>query len=387
MEHTLLKTPLYEWHIAHGARMVDFAGWAMPLQYTSILQEHAVTRSACGILDISHMGRLRFEGPGAEEFLAALLTRRMRDLRQGQIRYSLVTNEQGGILDDVLVGYYHDEYGQPFYVVVVNAVNREKIVRLVEEHLPPQRAEARGREVVWSDVTRLWAMFAIQGPKSVELLQPLVDLDLEGMRYYKGALVRILHPSADRQGGIISRTGYTGEDGFELSIGAGVAWGVWEAMLAQGKRLEVVPTGIGARDILRLEAGMPLYGQELTEQINPFEAGLGFTCYLTGVDFPGRDALLRLQKEPLKRTRVGLELTGRRVAREGCPVLAGGEQVGWVTSGTYSLSLGKPIAMACLRPEFAEPQTELSVDVRGRLEPARVVPLPFYRRETKGSSP
>jgi aminomethyltransferase len=274
MDRKLLLTPLYEWHVAHGARMVDFAGWSMPLQYTSILQEHAATRSACGILDISHMGRLRFEGPGAELFLAGLLTRRVGDLRLGQVRYSLVTNDAGGILDDVLVGHYHDENGQPFYVVVVNAANREKIVRWTHDHLPRQRAEARGQEVVVSDVTRLWAMFAIQGPRSVEALQPLVDADLENMRYYNGELVRILHPAARRQGGIISRTGYTGEDGFELSIGAGIARGVWEAVLELGRPLGLVPTGIGARDILRLEAGMPLYGHELSEQVNPFEAGL-----------------------------------------------------------------------------------------------------------------
>lgn len=386
MDRSSLLTPLYEWHVAHGARMVDFAGWSMPLQYTSILQEHAATRSACGILDISHMGRLRFEGPGAELFLAGLLTRRVGDLRLGQVRYSLVTNDEGGILDDVLVGHYHDENGQPFYVVVVNAANREKIIRWTHDHLPRARAEARGQEVVVSDVTRLWAMFAIQGPKSVEVLQPLVDADLENMRYYNGELVRILHPAAKRQGGIISRTGYTGEDGFELSIGAGIARGVWEALLELGKPLGLVPTGIGARDILRLEAGMPLYGHELTEEVNPFEAGLEFTCYLTGVDFPGRDALRRLESEPPQRARVGLELASRRVAREGFPVLHAGEQVGRITSGTFSPTLGKSIAMAYVRPDCAGPHADLRVDIRGQPEPARVVPLPFYRRSAKGAS-
>ena len=291
MHANLLKTPLYEWHVAHGARMVEFAGWAMPLQYTSIIEEHLAIRAACGIADISHMGRLRFEGPGAAVFLACLLTRRVGDLRLGQIRYSLVTNEQGGILDDVLVGYYHDDNSQPFYVVVVNAGNHEKIVRWVAAHLTRELAEVRGQEIVWSDVTRLWAMFAIQGPRSVELLQPLVDVDLQWMRYYRGTPVRILHPAARRQGGIISRTGYTGEDGFELSIGASIARDVWEVLLELGKPLGVVPTGIGARDTLRLEAGMPLYGHELSEEINPFEAGLGFACHLVGYDFPGRDAL------------------------------------------------------------------------------------------------
>jgi glycine cleavage system T protein/glycine cleavage system H protein len=257
-----LHTPLHHWHLAHGARMVEFAGWAMPLQYASIIDEHLATRNACGMTDISHMGRLRFEGPGAAEFLAGLITRRVGDLRLGQIRYSLVTNDEGGILDDVLAGYYNNEYGQPFYVMVVNAGNRRKIIDWVGAHLPPERAEAPGREVVWSDVTRLWAMLAIQGPRSVELLQPLIDVDLESMRYYKGTLVRILHPAARRQGGIISRTGYTGEDGFELSIGASIAPAVWEVLVDMGRPLGVVPAGLGARDTLRLEAGMPLYGHE-----------------------------------------------------------------------------------------------------------------------------
>ncbi len=383
-DRPLLKTPLHDWHVARKGRMVAFAGWSMPVHYSSILEEHKATRRACGVTDISHMGRLRFEGPGAAVFLAELLTRRVGDLRLGQIRYSLITNEEGGILDDVLVGYYHNEHGQPFYVVVVNASNRGKIVPWVYKHLPHERAEAPGAEVVFSDVTRLWAMFAIQGPRSVEVLQPLVDVDLESMRYYKGHQVRILHPAAQRQGGIISRTGYTGEDGFELAVGATVARGVWEAILELGCSLGAVPTGIGARDTLRLEAGMPLYGHELSESTHPFEAGLGFACYLTGYDFPGRDALKELQTHPPTRMRVGLELSGKRVAREGSPILVGSEQVGTVTSGTFSPTLKKPIAMGYLRPGLAQPGTELEVDIRGRREPARVVKLPFYRREAKG---
>jgi glycine cleavage system T protein (aminomethyltransferase) len=382
----LLKTPLFEWHVAQGARMVEFAGWAMPVQYTSIFDEHRATRNACGITDISHMGRLRFEGPGTEHFLAALLTRRVGDLRLGQIRYSLVTNEQGGILDDVLVGYYHNEYGQPFYLVVVNASNREKIVRWTSQHLPRELAEARGEEIVWADVTRLWAMFAVQGPRAIEVLQPIIDEDLSAMRYYKGQQVRILHPAAQRQGAIISRTGYTGEDGFELALGASIARAVWEALLELGKAHGIVPTGLGARDTLRLEAGMPLYGHELSEEIDPFQAGLGSACYLTGVDFPGRDRLKQIEQEPLRWTRIGLELAGRRVAREGYPVLAANAKAGWITSGTFSPTLEKSIAMAYVRPEFAKPGTELCVDVRGRQEPARVVKLPFYSRNAKGAA-
>jgi aminomethyltransferase len=379
LEH-LEKTPLFDWHVAHGARMVDFAGWHMPVQYTSIIEEHNAIRAGVGVADISHMGRLRFEGPGTAVFLAELLTRRVADMALGQIRYSLVTNEAGGILDDVLVGYYHDEFGQPFYVLVVNAGNRAKIVDWVRRHLPPERAEALGAEVIFTDVTRLWAMFAIQGPRSVELLQPLVDADLPTMKYYRGAQVRILHPAAQRQGGIISRTGYTGEDGFELSVGAGIARGVWEAIIGLGRPLGLVAAGLGARDTLRLEAGMPLYGHELTEQTDPFQAGLGHACHLVGYDFPGRDALKRIAAAPPRLVRVGLELTGRRMPRQGCAILDQGRAVGEVTSGTFAPTLQRPIAMGYVAPSAAAPGTQLEIDIRGRPEPARVVQLPFYRR-------
>jgi aminomethyltransferase len=383
MDPTLLKTPLFDWHVARGARMVDFAGWAMPVQYSSIIEEHTATRTAVAITDISHMGRLRFEGPGAAVFLAEMLTRRVADMELGQIRYSLVTNDQGGILDDVLVGYYHDAYGQPFYVVVVNASNRQKIVDWIEAHLPRERAKIPGREVIFTDLSRLWAMFAIQGPKSIDVLQPLVNFDLQWMRYYRGARVQLLHPAAQRQGGIVSRTGYTGEDGFELSIGAEIAPAIWQAIVDQGKPLGIVPCGLGARDTLRLEAGMPLYGHELSEEINPIEAGLGFACHLVGYDFPGRDALLRMQRTPLTRLRVGLEMSGQRVPRQGYPILCGGQPVGEVTSGTFSPTLKKPIAMGYVEPTASEPGTELEVDLRGRAEPARVIELPFYQRDRR----
>ena len=381
MEALLSHTPLFGWHVAHGGRMVDFAGWAMPVQYTSIIQEHQAIRTAVGIADISHMGRLRFEGPGAAVFLAELLTRRVADMELGQIRYSLVTNEAGGILDDVLVGYYHNSYGQPFFMLVVNASNRAKIVSWVDAHLPPERMERPGAEIIWADVSRLWAMFAVQGPRSIELLQPLVDVDLRAMRYYRGAQSLILHPAAERQGCIISRTGYTGEDGFELSLGASIAPAVWDVLMDLGQPLGIVPAGLGARDTLRLEAGMPLYGHEISEQIDPFQAGLGSACHLVGYDFPGRDALVKIQKQPLTSARIGLELSGKRAARQDCPILSAGKPIGRVTSGSYSPTLEKPIAMGYVATEFAKPGTELQIDIRGHVESARVVELPFYSRK------
>jgi len=383
MDPTLLRTPLFDWHVAQGARMVDFAGWAMPVQYTSIIAEHNATRQAVAITDISHMGRLRFEGPGAVVFLAELLTRRVADMELGQVRYSLVTNDAGGILDDVLVGYYHDSYGQPFYVVVVNASNRQKIVAWIDAHLPRERAEAPGREVIFTDVSRLWAMFAIQGPKSIDVLQPLVNCDLRWMRYYRGARVQLLHPDARRQGAIVSRTGYTGEDGFELSVGMEIAPAIWQAIVELGTPLGMIPCGLGARDTLRLEAGMPLYGHELSEEVNPIEAGLGFACHLVGYDFPGRDALLAIQKAPLSRVRVGLEISGNRVPRQGYTISSGGCRVGEVTSGTHSPTLKRPIAMGFVEPAAAAVGGELQIDLRGCAVPARVVELPFYQRDRK----
>ena len=281
----------------------------------------------------------------------------------------------------MLVGYYHDPFGQPFFVLVVNASNHEKIVHWVHAHLPQERAERPGHEIVFSDVSQLWAMFAIQGPRSVELLQPLVDVDLASMKYYRGAQVRILHPAAQREGGIISRTGYTGEDGFELSLGSGIAAGVWEAIIELGQPLGLVPAGLGARDTLRLEAGMPLYGHELSEKINPFQAGLGFACHLAGYDFPGRDALLRHPETAAAGGPHRIGDAGR------APVAAGrlpdpgrgktdrrGHQRHAIRRRSASRS-----RWATSRPAFAQPGVELEIDIRGRAEPAQVVEIPFYQ--------
>lgn len=363
------RTPLYEWHASHGGRMVDFAGWAMPVQYVSIVAEHVATRTAAGLFDISHMGRLRFDGPGAAAFLDGVCTRRVLDMKPGRIRYSLITNEQGGILDDVLVYRLDDALGGSYYLLVVNAGNRQKIV----DWLRPRVADAG--QVQMSDVTATWAMIAVQGPRALQIVEPLVDVELAAMKYYCG-----VETSIAGHGGIVSRTGYTGEDGCELVVGAGAASGLWEALVERGAPLGAMPAGLGARDTLRLEAAMPLYGHELSEQIDPFQAGLDFAVDLADHAFPGRDRLVVVRDDPARPRRVGLEMSGRRAAREGYPVLVEGRQVGQVTSGTFSPTLNKPIAMAYVEPLAAQPGTRLTVDVRGQLEPAVVVELPFYRR-------
>jgi aminomethyltransferase len=267
--------------------------------------------------------------------------------------------------------------------MVVNASNCDKIVAWVHKHLSPERANRPGHEIVFTDVSNLWAMFAIQGPKALDLLQPFVDADLQNMKYYRGETVRLLHPAAKRQGGIISRTGYTGEDGFELSLGMGICLSIWEALMEYGKSLGVMATGLGARDTLRLEAGMPLYGHELTEEIDPFQAGLGFACHLSGFNFPGRDALLKIEKQPPMLSRVGLELVSRRVPRQDCAIFSGGQRVGTVTSGSFSPTLQKSIAMGYVATNAAVPGSTLHIDIRGSLEAAKVVPIPFYTRGKK----
>lgn len=374
MPDSLARTPLYDWHAAHGGRLVDFAGWSMPVQYGSIAAEHAAVRSEAGLFDVSHMGRLRLDGRSSDAadvaaFLDSVTTRRVVDMRPGQVRYSLVTNDAGGILDDVLVYRLQDAAGRGYFLLVVNASNRAKIV----EWLAPRVGEHAG--VRMSDVTTAWAMIAVQGPAALQLVRPLVDAPLDDLRYYRCLETRIAG-----HGGIVSRTGYTGEDGWELILGAGAVVGVWEQLLAAGSARGVLACGLGCRDTLRLEAAMPLYGHELGESIHPFEAGLRFAVDLEGRTFPGRDALAAVAHDPNLPRRIGLRFDGKRVPREGYAVVADGKIVGRVTSGTFSPTLNCPLAMAYVDAAHADVGRALGVDVRGKIEPCRVVPLPFYKR-------
>ncbi|MEX2188259.1 MAG: glycine cleavage system aminomethyltransferase GcvT [Pirellulales bacterium] len=376
MTSPLARTPLYDWHAAHGGRLVDFAGWEMPVQYTSIVTEHVATRSGCGLFDVSHMARFRFTGAHAGEFLDSLLTRRVADMRPGQIRYSLVTNETGGILDDVLVyclphrapkGDTEHVAGDVDFALVVNASNRAKIATWIAHHLV-------GRDgVTFVDRTLDTAMIAAQGPRAIALAQPLVDVDLATMKYYTAARTKIAgHDS------LVSRTGYTGEDGVELIMPGGDVALVWAKLIDAG----ATAAGLGARDTLRLEAAMPLYGHELTEEIDPIQAGLKFAVNLKDRSFPGRDAIERRLDDPSTPRRVGLLLEGKRVPREGYALVCGTKKVGAVTSGTFSPTLDKPIAMGYVEPESAAVGTKIAIDIRGREEPAQVVALPFYSRRT-----
>ncbi|MBP86029.1 MAG: glycine cleavage system protein T [Planctomycetaceae bacterium] len=369
MDVALAKTPLYEWHVERNARVVDFAGWAMPVQYGSIVEEHRATRIAAGLLDISHMGRLRFDGSDAEAFLDRLLTRRVVGLAPSLVRYSLMTNEKGGILDDVLVYHMRSAGGESFYLLVVNASNREKIVSWIDA----QRRD--DEEIGFRDETREAAMLAVQGPNALATVEEALGLSIEPMKYYTAAVSEIGGQSA-----IVSRTGYTGEDGCELIVPADTAVSIANRLLSAGESCGLQPVGLGARDTLRLEAGMPLYGHELSEAINPYEAGLGFAVQLKDRAFVGSAALANQKTNEDLRERVGLQLDGKRVPRENYPVVLRDEIVGTVTSGTFSPTLERPIAMAYLRRDVAAVGTEVAVDIRGRPEPARVVKLPFYSR-------
>lgn len=376
MNMELALTPLHAWHARNGGRMVDFAGWSMPVQYSSIVEEHHATRRAAGLFDVSHMGRFRFDGDGAATLLDRLVTRRVADMGIGQIRYALVCNEQGGVLDDVLVYRLAEVDGRPFFWMVVNASNRAKIAAWIKARL----AKSGPQGVVFRDETSETAMIAVQGPCALALADPVTDLHPSQLNYYNGAVTKSQGHRA-----IVTRTGYTGEDGFELIVPAEAALATWETLLKQAKSVEtsapgVKPAGLGARDTLRLEAALPLYGHELNEQTNPLQAGLKFAVNLKDHDFVGRDALARAQENREQPVRVGMELAGRRPARQGYGVFAGEQQIGEVTSGTHSPTLDKAIALAYVAPEFASVGTSLEVDVRGRRDTATIIQLPFYRR-------
>ena len=372
MTSILACTPLRDWHAAHGARLVDFAGWEMPVQYTSIVDEHKATRTAATLFDVSHMGRLRFDGPDAAKLLDHLLTRKVIGMAPGKVRYALICEESGGILDDVLVYHLIDEHGKPFYWLVVNASNREKIIAWIDQHTLP------GLDASYTDRTTGTAMIAVQGPRAIEVMYKALGIQVGQLDNYSAIVTTI-----EGEVAIVSRTGYTGEDGAEIVVPAAVGQKVWQKLYDAGLPLGLVPAGLGARDTLRLEAGMPLYGHELSDRIDPYTANLGFAVNLKGREFIGREGLVAASQNMQLPTRIGLELASRRVPREHYSIMLPGEEprvLGEVTSGTFSPTLDRPIAMGYVAREFATPGTMLAIDIRGKQEPAKVVPLPFYKR-------
>ncbi len=369
---TLNRTPFHAFHVDHGARMVDFAGWEMPLRYHSIIEEHHQTRHSGGIFDVSHMGRLRFSGRDARAFLDRVCTRQIFGMADGQVRYSLVCNDQGGCRDDVLV-YRLD---QDDYLMVCNAANREKLL----EHFRGLKADSVFK---LDDQTFSSGMVAIQGPQVMGLLSGYSS-EIASLKRFRFARLNLMALEL-----IISRTGYSGEDGVEVIFWAGsvVARSIIKLLLkdVDSAVAEVKPAGLGARDTLRIEAAMPLYGHEITEAIDPLSAGLDFAVKLdTGLQdeqvgrFIGQDALRRIREQGPKRGRVGILLEGRRTARPSMPVVRGDVEVGRVTSGCLSPTLGTPIAMAYVGAEEVQTGGALRVDLGRASVEAEVVELPFY---------
>jgi len=363
-ETQLRQTVFHNWHLAHGGRMVEFGGWDMPVQYTTIVEEHNAVRNSAGLFDIAHMGRLEFEGTEACRFLDWILTNDVTALKPGQVRYSLITNEAGGVLDDVLVYRFDSRY-----LLVVNASNRETIVDWVQQHLG-------GFDVQLHDRTLSHTMLAIQGPKSAQVMAALDCSDAESLGYYTVRDAVVLDEPA-----VVSRTGYTGEDGFEIIVANSVAGFLWHRIVEAGESIGLQPCGLGCRDTLRLEAAMPLYGHELNTDTDPLTAGLGFAVKLKAADFIGRSALRSIKSEGPEKTRVGLELEGRRIAREGAQIIKSDSAIGTITSGTFSPTLQKSIAMGYVSQKYAQSGTQLEIDIRGRRHPAIVTDMPFYRRQ------
>ena len=355
---TAERTPLYEEHVRRGAQMTNFGGWLMPLQYTTIREEHRAVREAVGLFDLSHMGELRLKDDVAAQHV---LTRDLTALRAGRVQYALLCNDEGGIIDDVLV-YAMSDGG---YLLVVNAGNQDGDFDWVS-------SQATDGTVL--NVGRDWALVGVQGPRAVGLVQRLTTSQLEGVKYYAFIEGRVADVAC-----VISRTGYTGEDGFELFCGNHDAARLWRALLEEGQADGIRPAGLGARDTLRLEAGMRLYGNDMDDKTNPLEAGLEWTLSLDK-DFIGRDAIARAQQRGLDRKLVGLKMLDRSIPRHGYPVLSDGQPVGVVTSGNVSFTLGYNIGMAYVPSALAEPGTRLGIEVRGSAAPAEVVSLPFYKR-------
>jgi len=346
--------------------MVDFGGWEMPQQYTSIRDEHLAVRNVAGLFDVSHMGRFRLEGASTFEFLQGLVTNDLAPLVHGQAQYNLMCNEQGGVVDDLVV--YRGSEG---FFVVVNASNREKDLAWFREHAPS--------DVKIEDRTFELGLIAFQGPRAQELLPAEADLDAIAYFGFGHGDVAGIHA-------LISRTGYTGEDGFELFIDSERVGEVWDGILEHGRTAGVLPAGLGARDATRLEAALRLWGNDMDESVNPYEAGLGWTVKLDKGDFIGSEALKKVKAQGPARRLVGLKLEAGNIARHGAAVSADAKEVGVITSGTHSFYLGFPIALAMVNAPSLRVGDRVVVDVRGREAAAEVVKLPFYRGSSRSAA-
>jgi aminomethyltransferase len=365
----LRRTPLSDWHAAHGGRLVEFAGWSMPIQYAGVLAEHQAVRTACGLFDVSHMAELRVRGNSARAALDALLTNDLSQLAPSAAVYTALCREDGGILDDLLVYCL----AETDWLVVANASNREKVATWLAARLTGATLE---------DQTESTALLALQGPRSLDILCRLQRLGPHAARLGDLAYYHAMQCDAGGMRILLSRTGYTGERGFELYVAWQDALTLWEELLQAGAPLGLVPCGLGARDTLRLEAGFSLYGHELSEDCSPWEAGIGWVVRLKKrSDFVGRSALATQKERGVARNTLPLLLPGRNIARQGATVLAGDRSVGIVTSGSFSPTLERGIALA--RVESTIGDAALSLDIRGRVVAAERTKLPFVPNRTR----
>ncbi|MBP7865015.1 MAG: glycine cleavage system aminomethyltransferase GcvT [Acidobacteria bacterium] len=359
----LKKTPLTETHRSLGGKMVPFAGYEMPVQFSSTMEEHLAVRKRVGLFDVSHMGEVFIEGPDALALVQKLTCNNAEKLADGQIQYSGLMTLEGTFVDDLLVHRFSDRK----FMLCVNASNRGKDVAWILEH---KEGDARVE-----DRSDAYTQIAIQGPKALETLQPLTDVDLSAIKYYWFREGRV-----DGEEAIIARTGYTGEDGFEIYFAPGPADRIWRKLLETGKPFGVIPCGLACRNTLRLEAKMALYGNDIDDTTTVLEADLGWICKLKKGEFNGREALQKQADAGVKRKLAGFEMTGKAPARDHYPVYADGVKVSDVTSGSYAPYLEKNIGLVYLPVALAQPGTPIQVEIRGRLYDAVVVPTPFYKR-------
>lgn len=368
-QSSLKKTPLNDEHRRLGARMVDFGGWDMPVQYSGVIDEHKTVRTSVGLFDVSHMGELMVSGRGANDFLQRMTTNDVTKIAIGQAQYSALCKEDGCVIDDIIVY----RRGMDSFLVCVNASNTSKDEQWLRAHLPSSG-------VVLENESEAYAQIAVQGPKARELVQQVVDINISQLKYYWFAEGKVLG-----QPSIIARTGYTGELGYELYVPAQGSARIWSALVEGAAKYGGKPCGLGARDTLRLEMGYLLYGNDMDESINALECGLGWVTKFAKGDFVGSKALAAQKEAGLKRQLVGLQMIDKAIARHGYKIFSaqeGGKELGWVTSGTVGPSINLNVGMAYVTPEFAAVGSDLFVEIRGERKAAKVVKKPFYLNGT-----
>ncbi len=362
------KTPIYDLHLGLGGKIIDFGGWALPVEYEGIIAEHNSVRNAAGLFDVSHMGEIEVKGSNAEKYLQQVLTNDISVMVDYQVYYTLMCYPDGGVVDDLIVYKYNFEY----YLLVVNASNKDKDLCWLQE--------ASNGQVEINDLSDSYALLALQGPKAEEILQELTDVALDELKFFR------FNPELKIAGipALVSRTGYTGEDGFEIYVNPVQAPILWESLLKCGAKHGLKPVGLGARDTLRFEAALPLYGHEISQDITPLEAGLGFFVKLNKDDFIGKQALVSQKETGVPRKLIGFEMIDRGVPRNEYEVQVNGAKIGHVTTGGFAPSLNKSIGLALIESDYAQEGEIIDVIVRNKSLKARIIPKPFYKKRYKG---